>query len=74
MNQFGAVIETLEQTIAAIHPSAYPALLGEIERMKGLLWQRLLFEKGVDTPRDAEEAKLLTIPQAAKLMAIPGKK
>jgi excisionase family DNA binding protein len=35
------------------------------------LWQRLCEKKNADTTTDSEAVKLLTVPQAAKLMAIP---
>lgn len=36
------LIQSLEQIIAQITPSACPPLLGELERLKGLLWVRMV--------------------------------
>lgn len=57
---------------ATLAPEAIPRLLGELERLKALLWGRMLnrlpTNNGVPL---AEEDRLLTVPQVAELLAIP---
>jgi excisionase family DNA binding protein len=67
------LIEDLAQQVGKLDPRDCPAVLGALERLKALLWGRLLLvettritDSGASTPE-----RLLTIPQVAALLAIP---
>ena len=51
---------------ASVPADQIPALLGELERVKGVLWARL----ACSAPTDDAEDRLLTIDQAAERLAV----
>src|SRR2546425_12173555 len=69
--QWLSVMKDLEEAVWAAHPEALPVVLGEVERLKALLWTRLAFapRRHPTTPEDPEV--FLTIPQVAERLALP---
>ncbi len=67
------LVAAFELVIADVHPKAIPALLGDLERLKTLLWIRLLTTPAVNSPPETAlvEDHLLTIPEAADLLSVP---
>jgi excisionase family DNA binding protein len=69
-----SLFAALEQALEKEAPANCPALLGELERLKGVLWATLLFGRASERHQSAnttEPEQLLTIPQVAKLLEIP---
>jgi len=62
--RLSAIISDLEQEIARVGQATYPALLGELERVKALLWDKLMHGHQVPQPT-TNEKDLLTIPEVA---------
>ena len=56
------LIRNLEQIIAHAVPSACPQLLGELERLKALLWGRMLHTNSAPAPQPDNE-RYLTVQE-----------
>jgi len=56
------LITSLEQIIAQTEPSACPLLLGELERLKALLWGRMLHRETVSAPQP-DNGRYLTVKE-----------
>ena len=61
------VIDSLEQVIAQADPSACPELLGELERLKALLWAKLVHpEASSQVPiLSPENGRYLTVEEVS---------
>ena len=73
MSQRPDPLIALEAAVEQIPPSECPRWLGELERVKAILWQRLLAAEHADCSREAADTpgRLLTIPQVAEILSIP---
>ena len=56
------LIQGIEQVIAQMAPSACPQLLGELERLKALLWGRMLHAESVPAP-PPDNGRYLTVKE-----------
>ncbi len=56
------LFKNLEQTIAHTVPSACPQLLGELERLKALLWGRMLHTNSAPAPQP-DNGRYLTVQE-----------
>lgn len=56
------LIQNFEQTIAHTVPSACPQLLGELERLKALLWGRMLPTNSTPPPQP-DNGRYLTVQE-----------
>lgn len=68
------LLTTLEGEIAKAPPAEVPVLVGHLEQLKAVLWARLTTAQASDTEQDQspeESNRLLTIPQAAQILAVP---
>ena len=66
-----ALITSLEDMVARVEVRDCPCLLGELERLKAILWSRMVrVACGPTRSLPQAEAVLLTIPQVAKRLAI----
>jgi predicted DNA-binding transcriptional regulator AlpA len=56
---------SLEQVIAHTEPNACPALLGELERLKALLWARMIHTEASSPPASlsSENGRYLTVEE-----------
>ena len=66
------LIASLEAAVARVEVTECPRLLGELERLKAMLWSRMVTRScgAVSSHPDADDV-LLTIPQVAERLAIP---
>jgi excisionase family DNA binding protein len=65
------LIASIEQAIAEGKVEDIPALLGELERLKGILWNRMMTLCSSASNHTPDAITLLTMPQVAKRLAIP---
>lgn len=56
------LIQTFEQAIAHTEPSACPQLLGELERLKALLWGRMLQPESAPAA-ESDNGRYLTVQE-----------
>ncbi len=68
MSDQAAILADLERLVFKVPLESMPALLGEIERIKVLLWIRLN-NRSDDDP--ADNGHLLTAEQAAEYLKVP---
>jgi excisionase family DNA binding protein len=61
-------VSTLEQLLNELPLTNFPALIGELERLKALAFSRFIFSRGTTTNRN--DPDLLTIPEVAKRLNI----
>lgn len=69
---YRAILAELERAVAEVSPLEAPVLLGELERVKVILWYRILTtppENAHPEPMDTDH--LLTIPEVADLLSVP---
>ena len=73
MNDHRTLIATLEKALCLAPSSDWPTLLGELERLKAIVWTRISTSgRSLDTLREAsEDPELFDIPQVAKQLNIP---
>jgi excisionase family DNA binding protein len=73
MNDHQTLIASLEKALCAAPASDWPIWLGELERLKAMVWTRIGTPgRSRDRlPQDAEDAQLFDIPQVAKQLNIP---
>ena len=65
------LIGKLDLELSKLSPAQYPGLLGELERLKAVLWTRVLKIDMPSEDRSAQTQDLLDIPEVAKLLNIP---
>lgn len=66
------LIALIEEAIAQGKVVDVPGLLGALERLKAILWSRMLTASySATSPQPPDAATLLTMPQVAKRLAIP---
>jgi excisionase family DNA binding protein len=66
-----ALIASLENAVARVEVTDCPGLLGELERLKAILWTRMVTVScGTTSSQPRADAMLLTLPQVAKRLAI----
>ena len=66
------LIALLEEAVAQGEVVDIPGLLGELERLKAILWSRMVtVSYGTTSGKQCSEATLLTLPQVATRLAIP---
>ena len=65
------LIGKLDLELSQIPAAQYPGLLGELERLKAVLWARVLKSDRPSEDRSAQTQDLLDIPEVAKLLNIP---
>ena len=65
------LIGKLDLELSKLSPAQYPSLLGELERLKAVLWARVLKRDAPVEDRSAQTQDLLDIPEVAKLLNIP---
>lgn len=66
-----ALIASLEDAVARVEVTECPGLLGDLERLKAILWSRMVTVSCSPTSRQPRtDAMLLTLPQVAKRLAI----
>jgi excisionase family DNA binding protein len=68
MSQLTKICDQLEEEIAKATPMDCPTLLGDLERLKGLVWAKMLLER---PNGHACEDDLLDMDQVAKALSIP---
>jgi predicted DNA-binding transcriptional regulator AlpA len=56
------LITSLEQVIAQTEPSACPLLLGELERLRAILWGRMLHTESAPAPQ-SDNGRYLTVQE-----------
>ena len=66
-----SVLTDLEKAVATVPSEHAPALLGELERVKAVLWARIMRESLQPTTPALGEEVWLTIPQVAERLGIP---
>jgi excisionase family DNA binding protein len=67
-----ALIAALEAAVAQVEGTDCPGLLGDLERLKAILWHRMVtMSCGTTLSQPRADAMLLTLPQVAKILAIP---
>ena len=66
-----AVLAALEAGVRDLDPADVPTLLGALERVRALVWMRHLVA-GVPVPKEADADGLLTVPDAAARLRVPG--
>ena len=64
MSEERELLKALEGVLIAVAPSECPRWLGELERLRALLWQRLLGSaaSACATATSSAQVRLLTIP------------
>jgi hypothetical protein len=67
LNTATDLIAMLEQAVAQADPSYCPTLIGEVERLKALLWLRL--SASTQSPNQAAD-RLLTVAAAADKLSL----
>jgi excisionase family DNA binding protein len=66
------LVALIEEAVAQGKVADVPALLGALERLKAMLWSRMVAAScGATSPQPPDAATLLTMPQVAKRLAIP---
>ena len=65
------LIGKLDLELSKISLAQCPALLGELERLKAVLWARVLKHDMLSEDRSVQTKDLLDIPEVAKLLNIP---
>ena len=65
------LISKLDLELSKISLAQCPALLGELERLKAVLWARVLKHDMLSEDRSVQTKDLLDIPEVAKLLNIP---
>lgn len=65
------LIGKLDLELSKISPTQCPGLLGELERLKAVLWARVLNSDMPTEDRSAPRKDLLDIAEVAKLLNIP---
>jgi excisionase family DNA binding protein len=66
------LIGELERELSKIAPAQCPGLLGELERLKALVWVHLNTQGGHGTGESFQPGnQLLTIPQVSERLALP---
>ena len=65
------LIEKLDLELSKIALAQCPGLLGELERLKAVLWARILKSDMPSEERSAQIKDLLDIPEVAKVLNIP---
>jgi excisionase family DNA binding protein len=66
------LLALIEKTIAQAKVEDVPAFLGELERLKAILWSRMVAVSWKSTSNHSPDATmLLTMPEVAKRLAIP---
>jgi excisionase family DNA binding protein len=66
------LLTSLEGALDGLSPSDCAQALGDLERLKAILWHRMLTVScGSASSQPRADAVLLTIPQVAELLAIP---
>jgi excisionase family DNA binding protein len=62
----------LEGALDGLPPSDCARVLGDLERLKAILWHRMVtVSRGTASDQPRADAMLLTIPQVAEFLAIP---
>lgn len=64
------LIEALEQNLGAMSFSDYPELLGQLERLKALVWTKTI-SHGAERCHQENGSKLLTMQEVADQLSIP---
>ncbi len=70
---FAHVVNELEKAIAEAAAAEIPALIGELERLKALVWARMVAAQTGDprpSPSPAYSGRWLTAEQAAKIFSV----
>ncbi len=65
------LIGKLDLELSKISPAQCPGLLGELERLKAVLWARVLKSDMPSEERSTQIKDLLDISEVAKLLNIP---
>lgn len=65
------LIGRLDLELSKISPDQCPGLLGELERLKAVLWARVFKSDMTSEDRSAQIKDLLDIPEVAKVLNIP---
>jgi excisionase family DNA binding protein len=73
MNDHQILIASLEKALCSAAASDWPIWLGELERLKAIVWTWIgtpgrTYDR---LPQDSEDAQLFDIPQVAKQLNIP---
>ena len=63
------LIHNFEQVIADTEPTACPQLLGELERLKALLWGRMLQAESAQAPHP-DNGRYLTVQEVVKCFGV----
>lgn len=63
------LIHNFEQVIAHTEPNAYPQMLGELERLKALLWRRMLQTDSAPAPQP-DNARYLTVQEVVSRFGV----
>ena len=65
------LISKFDLELSKISPAQCPGLLGELERLKAVLWARVLKSDRPSEDLSVQTKDLLDIPEVAKLLNIP---
>jgi excisionase family DNA binding protein len=65
------IVIDVEKWIVGASLEALPLVLGELERLKGLAWAKMLQANAVPAQTPVLDGQLLTIPQVASRLNIP---
>jgi len=63
------LIHNFEQAIAHTEPNAYPQMLGELERLKALLWGRMLQTESAPVPQP-DNVRYLTVQEVVSRFGV----
>ena len=69
---YSEFLRGLEGALDSLPPSDCAQVLGDLERLKAIVWGRMLtVSDGTASSHSGADAMLLTLPQVAELLAIP---
>jgi excisionase family DNA binding protein len=69
---YSDLLTNLEGALDGLSPSDCAQALGDLERLKAILWHRMVAVScGTTSSQPRAEGMLLTLPQVAKLLAVP---
>ena len=65
------LLSELEAAIGSASADHLPDLLGQLERLKGQAWARMMSASLTKNDTPSQEQQLLTLPQVAERLSIP---
>jgi excisionase family DNA binding protein len=64
------IIESLEQDLQNLAPADCPAILGELERLRAMLWTRMMTTPATTKGSHRDDQNSYTIPEVAQRLKI----